>query len=131
MFKQGLNAGGVAVVANLVLFGAGRVAGVPFAVEQGGDTVTVTAGHVAAATIVAVLAGTVVALLARRRSPGALRAVETAAVVVAAATHGGPQSGGVDQPTKLLLAAMHLVTLAAFLVGPRLGSVPARLRPAL
>lgn len=75
------------------------------------------------ATLLAFAIGWGLLVLAARRSRRWVRAVLIAAALVAVVSAGGPLSAAHDTATGVLLAAMHLVTGAAFLVtASRLGA---------
>jgi hypothetical protein len=71
---------------------------------------------VVVATLVAFAAGAGLLALAARRSRRSVRAVLVTAAVVAVVSASGPLSTAEDTATGALLAAMHLLTGAAFLV---------------
>jgi peptidoglycan/LPS O-acetylase OafA/YrhL len=67
-------------------------------------------------TLLAFAVGSVLLALAARRSRRWVRAVLTAAAVFAVVSAGAPLSAAQDTATGVLLATMHLVTGAAFLI---------------
>jgi hypothetical protein len=105
-----------ATVANVALWAGGRAADVGFLVSPPfGDPATqVGVVEVVLATPLAFAVGWAVLALAARRSRRWVRVVMAAAAVVAVVSAGGPLSVAHDTPTGALLAAMHLVTGAAF-----------------
>jgi predicted permease len=66
-------------------------------------------------TLLAFAAGWAVLTLAARRSRQWVRVVMAAAAVIAVVSTAGPLSTALDAATGVLLAAMHLITGAAFL----------------
>lgn len=105
-----------AAAANLALFAAARVSDVSFAVRYSPDAelTSVTSGHVALTTVGALVVGLACAAIVSRRLPWGLRAVQIAGAVIAVASVLMPISLDADVAAKLVLAAMHLVTGAAF-----------------
>jgi hypothetical protein len=67
-------------------------------------------------TLLAFAVGSGLLALAARRSRRWVRAVLTAAALVAVVSAGAPLSAAQDTATGVLLATMHLVTGAAFLI---------------
>jgi hypothetical protein len=107
-----------ATAANAAVWAAGRAADVSFLVTPFGGTATTQVGIVAIVltTFIAFAAGTGLFALAARRSDRWARAVLAAGVLFAIVSTGGPLSTAEDTSTGLLLAAMHLLTGAAFAV---------------
>ena len=107
---------------NLVVYGVARAADVDFTVRFS-DTdswSTITAGQIAASTLVSVLVGFGVALAALRWARRLIGWVRATGAVVAVASVGAPLSvTALDDPAKPLLALMHLVAGAAFLYATR------------
>jgi hypothetical protein len=95
-----------ATLVNAALWAVGRAAGVSFAVSS---------PFVTQVGIVLVVLTTLLAL-AVRRSRGWVRAVLVAAALVAVVSAGAPLSVAQDTATGVLLATMHLVAGAAFLI---------------
>jgi hypothetical protein len=108
----------VATLVNAALWGGGRAAEVSFEVTPFlSDTGTqVGIVSVVLATLLAFAVGSGLLALAARRSRRWVRAVLVAAALVAVVSTGGPLSVAHDTASGVLLAAMHLVTGAAFLV---------------
>ena len=93
----------------------GRAAGVSFAVSS--PLVTqVGIVFVVLTTLLAFAVGSGLLALAVRRSRGWVRAVLIAAAMVAVVSAGAALSVAQDTATGVLLATMHLVTGAAFLI---------------
>jgi hypothetical protein len=116
---QGAAAGAaVATLVNAALWAGGRAADVSFLVNPWpGDTATqVGIVLVVLTTLLTFAVGSGLLALAARRSRRWVRAVLVAAALVAVVSAGAPPSAAHDTATGVLLAAMHLVTGAAFLV---------------
>jgi hypothetical protein len=107
-----------ATAANAAVWAAGRAAEVGFLVIPVGGTATTQVGIVAIVltTLVTFAAGTGMFALAARRSDRWARAVLAAGVLFAVVSTAGPLSTAEDASTGLLLAAMHLLTGAAFAI---------------
>lgn len=109
----------VATIVNAALWAGGRAADVSFSVSPPlGDTATqVGVVLVVLTTLLMFAIGSGLLALAARRSRRWVRAVLVAAVLLAVVSAaGGPMPAADDLATGVLLAAMHLVTGAAFLV---------------
>jgi hypothetical protein len=106
-----------ATVANVALWVGGRAADVGFLVSPlvGPPVMQVGVVSVALTTHLAFAAGWAVLTLAARRSRQFVRVVMAAAAVIAVVSTAGPLSTALDTATGVLLAAMHLITGAAFL----------------
>jgi hypothetical protein len=106
-----------ATVVNVALWLGGRAADVSFLVSPlaGPPTMQVGVVEVALTTLLTFAAGWAVLVLAARRSRRWVPIVMAAAAVVAVVSAAGPLSAAHDTATAALLAAMHLVTGAAFL----------------
>ena len=105
-----------ATVANVALWASGRAADVGFMVTPAvGDPFQVGVVLVAVTTLLTFAAGSAVLALAARRSHRWARVVMASAAVFAVVSAVGPLSTAYDTATGALLAAMHLVTGAAFL----------------
>jgi hypothetical protein len=104
-------------VANVGLWLGGRAADVDFRVSPlvGPPVMQVGVVSVALTTLLGFAAGWAVFALAARRSRQLVRVVMAAAAVVAVVSAAGPLSTALDTATGVLLAAMHLITGAAFL----------------
>jgi hypothetical protein len=104
-------------IANVALWLGGRAADVSFLVSPlvGPPTMQVGVVAVALTTLLAFAAGWAVLVLAARRSRRWVHIVMAAAAVFAVVSAAGPLSAAQDTATAALLAAMHLVTGAAFL----------------
>jgi hypothetical protein len=104
---------------NAALWAGGRAADVSFSVSPPlGDTATqVGVVLVVLTTLLTFAVGSGLLALAARRSRRWVRAVLVAAALLAVVSAaGGPLPAAADLATGVLLAAMHLVTGAAFLV---------------
>ena len=106
-----------ATVANVALWVGGRAADVGFRVSPlvGPPVMQVGVVSVVLTTLLAFAAGWAVLTLAARRSRQLVRVVMAAAAVIAVVSTAGPLSTALDTATGVLLAAMHLITGAAFL----------------
>jgi hypothetical protein len=116
---QGVAAGAAgATLVNAALWAGGRAADVSFLVSPpAGDPFQVGVVLVVLTTLLAFAVGSGLLALAARRSRRWVRAVLVAAALLAVVSAaGGPLPAADDLATGVLLAAMHLVTGAAFLV---------------
>jgi Family of unknown function (DUF6069) len=106
-----------ATVANVALWVGGRAADVGFLVSPlvGPPVMQVGVVSVVLTTLLGFAAGWAVLTLAARRSRQLVRVVMAAAAVIAVVSTAGPLSTSLDTATGVLLAAMHLITGAAFL----------------
>ena len=106
-----------ATVANVALWLGGRAADVDFRVSPllGPPIMQVGVVSVVLTTLLAFAAGWTVLTLAARRSRRWVHVVMAAAAVTAVVSTAGPLSTALDTATGVLLAAMHLITGAAFL----------------
>jgi hypothetical protein len=118
VWRPGLVAAGTAALANLALFAASRAAGVSYLVRfsPDADPTRVTAAHVALTTLVPFVAGLAVAVVAARHLRHGLRTVQVLGAALAVVSLAGPLSLEADTAARLVLAAMHVVTGAAFAV---------------
>jgi hypothetical protein len=113
---QGSAAGATAAtLVNAALWTGGRAVGVSFMVSSAFMT-QVGIVAVVLTTLLAFAVGSGLLALAARRSRRWVRAVLIAAALVAVVSAGAPLSAAQDTATGVLLATMHLVTGAAFLV---------------
>jgi len=111
--------GAVAATAvNIAVWAAGRAADVSFLVTPlGGKAVTqVGIVPVVLTTLITFAVGTGLFALAARRSDRWARAVLAAGVLVAVVSAGPALAAAEDTSTGVLLAAMHLLTGAAFAI---------------
>ena len=116
---QGVAAGAAgATLVNAALWAGGRAADVSFLVSPpAGDPFQVGVVLVVLTTLLAFAVGSGLLALAARRSRRWVRAVLVAAALLAVVSAaGGPLPAADDLATGVLLAAMHLVTGATFLV---------------
>ncbi len=116
IWTAGLAATGAAVVADLAVHTAGTGAGVDFTVHPDGSTMEVGAGMIAAFAAVAMLLGTVLARLLARRGRHGLRAAQVIGAVIAVVSLLLPLTVSATLGTRLLLAVMHLVAGAAYVI---------------
>ena len=120
LWRVGAIGAAVAIVVNLVILGIGRAAGVPFVVPNF-DGTSMTVGPVIVAFMIAVwfALGLLLATFVAARQPRRLRAIQIVAVVVAVVSLIQPLGVDADAASRLLLASMHLVTGAAFVLALR------------
>jgi hypothetical protein len=104
-----------ATLVNATLWTGGRAAGVSFMVSSAFMT-RVGIVAVVITTLLAFGVGSGLLALAARRSRRWVRAVLIAAALIAVVSAAAPVSAAQDTATGALLATMHLVTGAAFLV---------------
>ena len=106
-----------ATVANVALWAGGRAADVDFLVSPPAGLPAMEVGVVLVVltTLLTFAVGWAVLVLAARRSRRWVHIVMAAAAVVAVVSAAGPLTAAQDTATAALLAAMHLVTGAAFL----------------
>ena len=116
IWTAGLAATGAVVLADLAVRAVGVVAGVDFTVHPDGSTMEVGAGLVAAFAAAAVLLGTVLARLLVRRGRRGLRAAQAIGAAVALLSLLLPLTVSATTGTRLLLAVMHLVAGAAYVI---------------
>ena len=107
--------GAAAAIVNAALWAAGRAADVSFMVSSAFMT-QVGIVMIVLTTLLAFAVGSGLLALAARRSRRWVRAVVVAAALVAVVSASAPLSVAQDTATGVLLATMHLVTGAAFLL---------------
>jgi Family of unknown function (DUF6069) len=107
-----------AAIVNAALWAGGRAAEVSFTVSSAFIT-QVGIATVVLTTLLAFAVGSGLFALAARRSRRWVRAVLIAAALIAVVSAGAPLSAAQDTATGALLAMMHLVTGAAFLITAR------------
>jgi hypothetical protein len=107
-----------ATAANVAVWAAGRAADVSFLVTPLADKAATPIGivPVVLTTLITFAVGTGLFVLAARRSDRWARTILAAGVLVAVVSTGGPLSAAEDTSTGVLLAAMHLLTGAAFAI---------------
>lgn len=103
---------------NAAVWALGRAADAGFLVTPVGsdDTTEVGIVPIVLTTLIAFVVGTGLFALAARRSDRWAFAVLTAGVLVTVVSVGGPLTTAEDTTTGMLLAAMHLLTGAAFAI---------------
>jgi hypothetical protein len=107
----------IATLVNAAVWAGGRATDASFLVTlPTGDIVQVGIVEVILKTVLAFAVGSGLLALAARRSHRWVRAVLVAAALVAVISTGGPLTNANDIATGVLLAAMHLVTGATFVV---------------
>ena len=114
-WQVGFLATGLGVAVNLLIWLVGRALGVAFAVRLSSTARPVAAGaaSVAAFTLVSLAIGTAVAVAASGR-PRALARLQVAGAAVTLVSLVAPLSVIATTPTKVSLAAMHLVAGAVY-----------------
>lgn len=108
----------LAAVVNTAIWLVGRAADASFLTSPpmlDGD-LRVGLPEIVSATVVAFVLGSWVHARAARRSSSAARAVRLTALPFAVLSAGGPLTSAQDTSTGVLLATMHVVTAAVFLV---------------
>jgi hypothetical protein len=107
-----------ATAANVAVWAAGRAADVSFLVTPPTAEAVTQVGivPVVLTTLIAFAVGIGLFALAARRSDRRARAVLAAGVLVAVVSTVGPLSAAEDTASGVLLAAMHLLTGAAFAI---------------
>jgi hypothetical protein len=117
VWRAGLATAGIAALADLATLLVGRAFGVSFVVRFSGTPLNVGVAIVLLMSVVPVLLGTAAAVLAcsrGRRGLTLLQFVGAALAVVSVAA--GPMATVAPTATKLVLASMHLVAGAAFVL---------------
>jgi len=120
VWRSGVGSAAVGAIANLAIYVAARAASVSFVIPSfspGGEPVAIPAGQVVFVTLVMLLIGTAVAAFAQGR--GRLPVVKWLAGVLGVVSLGAPLSLDVDTSTKLVLASMHIVAAATFVIALR------------
>ena len=118
LLQKAATGAAVATIVNAALWAGGRAADVSFSVSPpAGDPLQVGVVLVVLTTLLTFAVGSGLLALAARRSRRWVRAVLVAAVLLAVVSAaGGPLPAAADVATGVLLAVMHLVTGAAFVV---------------
>lgn len=124
IWRAGVAGAVVAAAVNLVIFTIGRLADVDFTLVLNGSTSQVGAATVLLLSFGSVLAGTVLAALLARGGAHRLRWAQLAGAAIAVLTAVGPLSITGGTASGVLLASMHLVTGAVYVLALQL----ARLR---
>lgn len=110
----------VAVVANLLVYVMGRVAGVDFrVVSSGGAEFAVGPPSIVLVTVVAVAAGALVLGLVARRTPRAWLSLAWVGLGLAVLSVAMPLTTESAMGTKAALAGMHVLTGVTWFVGAR------------
>lgn len=117
LFASAATGAVVAAVVNAAIWAAGRAADVSFSASPPvGSSMEVGLGLIVPTTLLMVGIGAGLLALAARRSSAWVRAVVVAAAVFTLISVSGPLSTADDTSSGVLLALMHVVTGAAFLV---------------
>lgn len=111
VWKTGLLAGGVAAAGNVLLYVVARATGVSFLAYIGanGEPAVIPVIMVIVASVIGALGAAAVKLVLSRlnaRGDGVFRVVAFLFLLI---SFGGPFSTGVDGPTKVALALMHVI----------------------
>jgi hypothetical protein len=113
--KVTLGATVVGTVANLILYAAGRLAGVEFVVPDGsGATMAIPAAGIVVASVVPMLVGALAAVLAIPRWAPARLTLQIIGAVLAVGSVVSPLATDTDNGTRILLALMHIVLGVAY-----------------
>jgi hypothetical protein len=115
-WRTGLVATAAAAATNLLLHRLGSAAGVSFAGELRGEPVEIRAVDVLALTVGPMVLGTALAALAAR-VPRGLRAVQVLGALIAVVSIGADVALEAQAAARVILASMHVVAGAAFVLG--------------
>lgn len=117
LWRLGTIAAAIAAIINLVILGIGRAAGVPFVVPMFGGAAAAVSPLVILVTIVVwFVLGLLLTMVVASRQPGRLRAMQIVATVITVVSLIQPLGVDADAATRVLLAIMHPVTGAAFVL---------------
>jgi hypothetical protein len=120
LWRYGAIAAAIAAIVNLVILGIGRAAGVSFIVPMFAGTRSAVGPLIVVINIAIWSAlGLLVTMLVASRQPRRLRAMQVVAIVVTVVSLIQPAVVDADTATRVLLAIMHPVTGAAFVLGLR------------
>ncbi|MEV0357024.1 DUF6069 family protein [Nocardia sp. NPDC050697] len=106
-----------AVVANLIIWGIAKAAGVNFEITDNGKVDAVPPGGIVFITAVPMLVGLTAAVLLAYRWPGILRVAEIVGSVLAVLTIGLTIAADFDVSSTIALALMHLTLIPAIVIG--------------
>ena len=115
--RAGALAATASVVGNLVVLGVADVGDASLAVTDGGTVHDIAAGGVVAASLVPVVAAVALVAVAALRWFGVVRLAQVAGGTFALLSVAGPLAADTDTGTSIALAAMHVVSGAAFVIG--------------
>ena len=114
LLATGAVAAAASVAVNASIFGLGRAAGVDFVVDS---TTTVAVADVVSFTLMCFAAGLLAAAIARALRRPSYRVLQVVAAVIAVASVAMDLPIDGSPAAKVLLASMHLVTGAAYVIG--------------
>lgn len=111
VWKVGLLAGGVAAVANVVLYLLTKAFGVSFLAYIGpsGQPQAIPVGMVIIASVVGALAATLVRLALSRRGTQGIKLFRIIGGIFLVVSFGGPMTAAADGATRLVLILMHII----------------------
>lgn len=115
--RAGALAATASVVGNLVVLGVADVGDASLAVTDGGTVHDIAAGGVVVASLVPVAAAVALVAVAALRWFGVVRLAQVVGGTFALLSVAGPLAADTDTGTSIALAAMHVVSGAAFVIG--------------
>ncbi|MER3556749.1 MAG: hypothetical protein C4302_01795 [Thermus sp.] len=116
LWRFGLRATGLALLANLLLYGLARLLGVPFEVSPPGQgTQEVGWANVALLTVLPMLLGLALYAPLRQRTPKAFPLFQGLALLVFLLLAFAPFAATEEGSTRLALSLLHIPPVAAFL----------------
>lgn len=115
--RAGALAAGVSVVGNLAVLGVAEVGDASLVVTDAGTAHDIAAGGVVVASLVPVVVGVALVALIALRWLGVVRLAQIVGGAFALLSVAGPLAADTDGGTSIALAAMHVVTGAAFVAG--------------
>jgi hypothetical protein len=118
LLQESATGAAAATLANAALWTGGHAAGVSFMVSSAFMT-QVGIAAVVLTTLLTFAAGSGLLALATRRSRRSVHAVLITAALITVISAAAPLTAAQDTPTGILLATMHLVAGAAFLITAR------------
>jgi len=116
IWRAGLVGAAAAAMVNLLVLVIGRLAGVDFSLVTNGGPTQVSVTAVLLMTLVTFALGTALAVLLARGGAHRLRWAQLAGAAFAVLTAGAPLSFTGGSTTGVLLALMHLVTGASYVL---------------
>lgn len=120
LWRIGAAAAAIAAILNVVILGIGRAAGVPFVVPTfTGSQMTVAWPIVVGTIVFWFVLGLLLTTFVAARQPRRLAAIQIVAAVVTVLSLVQPLTVDADTATRLVLAIMHPVTGASFILALR------------
>jgi hypothetical protein len=120
LWRLGAAAGAIAAIVNVVILAIGRATGVPFVVPSfTGAPTTVVPPVVVFTVAMWFVLGLLLTTFVAARQPRRLAAIQIVAAVVTVVSLIQPLTADTDTATRLVLAIMHPVTGAAFILALR------------